>query len=92
MMVLFLIVHKLSSGLRLVNNQSLQSSLPCELQAEPGTVASVDFFLCCFRKRKVTAPYLSLQPFGVNQPGPYIMYTTVDANGYSKNGSGIASF
>ncbi|XP_077165665.1 T-cell immunomodulatory protein [Paroedura picta] len=26
-------------------------------------------------------------PFGVNQPGPYIMYTTVDANGYSKNGS-----
>ncbi|XP_040471154.1 T-cell immunomodulatory protein isoform X2 [Falco naumanni] len=30
--------------------------------------------------RKVT-------PFGVNQPGPYIMYTTVDANGYLKNGS-----
>ena len=29
-----------------------------------------------------------LQPFGVNQPGPYIMYTTVDANGYLKNGSG----
>ncbi|XP_003222974.2 T-cell immunomodulatory protein [Anolis carolinensis] len=26
-------------------------------------------------------------PFGVNQPGPYIMYTTVDANGYLKNGS-----
>lgn len=26
-------------------------------------------------------------PFGVNQPGPYIMYTTVDANGNTKNGS-----
>uniref|UniRef100_A0A8C0IH76 Integrin alpha FG-GAP repeat containing 1 n=1 Tax=Bubo bubo TaxID=30461 RepID=A0A8C0IH76_BUBBB len=26
-------------------------------------------------------------PFGVNQPGPYIKYTTVDANGYLKNGS-----
>lgn len=24
----------------------------------------------------------------MNQPGPYIMYTTVDANGYLKNGSG----
>lgn len=34
-------------------------------------------------------PFL-LQPFGVNQPGPYIMYTTVDANGYLKNGSGKA--
>ncbi|XP_055504359.1 T-cell immunomodulatory protein [Leucoraja erinacea] len=30
--------------------------------------------------RKVT-------PFGVNQPGPYIMYTTADANGYLKNAS-----
>uniref|UniRef100_A0A493T7F0 Integrin alpha FG-GAP repeat containing 1 n=1 Tax=Anas platyrhynchos platyrhynchos TaxID=8840 RepID=A0A493T7F0_ANAPP len=29
-----------------------------------------------------------ITPFGVNQPGPYIMYTTVDANGYLKNGSG----
>uniref|UniRef100_A0A8B9NUE9 Integrin alpha FG-GAP repeat containing 1 n=1 Tax=Apteryx owenii TaxID=8824 RepID=A0A8B9NUE9_APTOW len=28
-----------------------------------------------------------ITPFGVNQPGPYIMYTTVDANGYLKNGS-----
>ncbi|XP_073912152.1 T-cell immunomodulatory protein isoform X2 [Castor canadensis] len=28
-----------------------------------------------------------ITPFGVNQPGPYIMYTTVDANGYPKNGS-----
>ncbi|XP_029767648.1 T-cell immunomodulatory protein [Terrapene carolina triunguis] len=28
-----------------------------------------------------------ITPFGVNQPGPYIMYTTVDANGYAKNGS-----
>ncbi|XP_069595431.1 T-cell immunomodulatory protein [Ranitomeya imitator] len=27
------------------------------------------------------------QPFGVNQPGPYIMYMTVDANGYLKNAS-----
>lgn len=27
------------------------------------------------------------KPFGVNQPGPYIMYTTVDANGYMKNAS-----
>lgn len=32
--------------------------------------------------------FYPLQPFGVNQPGPYIMYTTVDANGYLKNGSG----
>ncbi|MBN3304859.1 TIP protein, partial [Amia calva] len=30
--------------------------------------------------RKVT-------PFGVNQPGPYVMYTSVDANGYLKNAS-----
>lgn len=29
-----------------------------------------------------------LQPFGVNQPGPYVMYTTVDSNGYLKNASG----
>uniref|UniRef100_A0A8C5ZMX3 Integrin alpha FG-GAP repeat containing 1 n=1 Tax=Marmota marmota marmota TaxID=9994 RepID=A0A8C5ZMX3_MARMA len=28
-----------------------------------------------------------ITPFGVNQPGPYIMYTAVDANGYLKNGS-----
>ncbi|XP_029464334.1 T-cell immunomodulatory protein [Rhinatrema bivittatum] len=28
-----------------------------------------------------------IKPFGVNQPGPYIMYTTVDANGYMKNAS-----
>ncbi|KAM4721061.1 T-cell immunomodulatory protein isoform 2-T2 [Rhinophrynus dorsalis] len=28
-----------------------------------------------------------VKPFGVNQPGPYIMYTTVDANGYQKNAS-----
>ncbi|CAH2323930.1 T-cell immunomodulatory [Pelobates cultripes] len=28
-----------------------------------------------------------VKPFGVNQPGPYIMYTTVDANGYFKNAS-----
>ncbi|XP_039619057.1 T-cell immunomodulatory protein [Polypterus senegalus] len=26
-------------------------------------------------------------PFGVNQPGPYVMYTSVDANGYLKNAS-----
>ncbi|XP_053720455.1 T-cell immunomodulatory protein [Synchiropus splendidus] len=26
-------------------------------------------------------------PFGVNQPGPYVMYTTVDANGYLKKSS-----
>lgn len=38
-----------------------------------------------------TAPRF-LQPFGVNQPGPYIMYTTVDANGYLKNGSGKTSY
>lgn len=31
---------------------------------------------------------LFLQPFGVNQPGPYVMYTTVDSNGYLKNASG----
>ncbi|XP_063801647.1 T-cell immunomodulatory protein [Pseudophryne corroboree] len=29
----------------------------------------------------------NVKPFGVNQPGPYIMYTTVDANGYMKNAS-----
>ncbi|KAG8437335.1 hypothetical protein GDO86_008148 [Hymenochirus boettgeri] len=28
-----------------------------------------------------------VKPFGVNQPGPYMMYTTVDANGYLKNAS-----
>lgn len=28
------------------------------------------------------------QPFGVNQPGPYVMYTTVDSNGELKNASG----
>ncbi|KAJ0001940.1 hypothetical protein NQD34_001736 [Periophthalmus magnuspinnatus] len=27
------------------------------------------------------------QPFGVNQPGPYVMYTTVDSNGHQKNAS-----
>uniref|UniRef100_A0A3Q1GCW1 Integrin alpha FG-GAP repeat containing 1 n=1 Tax=Acanthochromis polyacanthus TaxID=80966 RepID=A0A3Q1GCW1_9TELE len=27
-------------------------------------------------------------PFGVNQPGPYVMYTTLDSNGYLKNASG----
>ncbi|XP_072320766.1 T-cell immunomodulatory protein [Eucyclogobius newberryi] len=26
-------------------------------------------------------------PFGVNQPGPYVMYTTVDSNGNQKNAS-----
>lgn len=30
---------------------------------------------------------LQVKPFGVNQPGPYIMYTTADANGYLKNAS-----
>uniref|UniRef100_A0A8D3AKG1 Integrin alpha FG-GAP repeat containing 1 n=1 Tax=Scophthalmus maximus TaxID=52904 RepID=A0A8D3AKG1_SCOMX len=28
-----------------------------------------------------------LQPFGVNQPGPYVMYTTMESNGYLKNAS-----
>ncbi|RXM31608.1 Neuropilin and tolloid-like protein 2 [Acipenser ruthenus] len=27
------------------------------------------------------------KPFGVNQPGPYVMYTSVDSNGYLKNAS-----
>ncbi|XP_064194079.1 T-cell immunomodulatory protein [Anguilla rostrata] len=27
------------------------------------------------------------KPFGVNQPGPYVMYTTVDSNGNLKNAS-----
>uniref|UniRef100_A0A8C2ZEJ2 Integrin alpha FG-GAP repeat containing 1 n=1 Tax=Cyclopterus lumpus TaxID=8103 RepID=A0A8C2ZEJ2_CYCLU len=27
------------------------------------------------------------QPFGVNQPGPYVMYTTTDSNGNLKNAS-----
>ncbi|KAM3625643.1 uncharacterized protein V6R79_015374 [Siganus canaliculatus] len=29
-----------------------------------------------------------VKPFGVNQPGPYVMYTTVDSNGDLKNASG----
>ncbi|XP_013922550.1 PREDICTED: T-cell immunomodulatory protein-like [Thamnophis sirtalis] len=33
-----------------------------------------------------------ITPFGVNQPGPYIKYTTVDANGYLKNGSEVCNF
>uniref|UniRef100_A0A3P8QR17 T-cell immunomodulatory protein TIP C2 domain-containing protein n=1 Tax=Astatotilapia calliptera TaxID=8154 RepID=A0A3P8QR17_ASTCA len=28
-----------------------------------------------------------VKPFGVNQPGPYVKYTTVDSNGYLKNAS-----
>ncbi|XP_047436052.1 T-cell immunomodulatory protein isoform X2 [Mugil cephalus] len=28
-----------------------------------------------------------VKPFGVNQPGPYVMYTTVDFNGHLKNAS-----
>uniref|UniRef100_A0A3B4CSP7 T-cell immunomodulatory protein TIP C2 domain-containing protein n=1 Tax=Pygocentrus nattereri TaxID=42514 RepID=A0A3B4CSP7_PYGNA len=28
-----------------------------------------------------------VKPFGVNQPGPYVMYTSVDSNGYLKNAS-----
>ncbi|XP_062845838.1 T-cell immunomodulatory protein isoform X2 [Trichomycterus rosablanca] len=28
-----------------------------------------------------------VKPYGVNQPGPYVMYTTVDSNGYLKNAS-----
>ncbi|XP_076856555.1 T-cell immunomodulatory protein [Brachyhypopomus gauderio] len=28
-----------------------------------------------------------VKPFGVNQPGPYVMYMTVDSNGYLKNAS-----
>uniref|UniRef100_A0A8D0HH91 Integrin alpha FG-GAP repeat containing 1 n=1 Tax=Sphenodon punctatus TaxID=8508 RepID=A0A8D0HH91_SPHPU len=39
------------------------------------------------KKCKTTNCILAFQPFGVNQPGPYIMYRTVDANGYPKNGS-----
>ncbi|XP_016358680.1 T-cell immunomodulatory protein-like [Sinocyclocheilus anshuiensis] len=30
----------------------------------------------------------NVKPFGVNQPGPYVMYTSVDSNGYLKNASG----
>ncbi|XP_034152316.1 T-cell immunomodulatory protein [Esox lucius] len=29
----------------------------------------------------------NVRPFGVNQPGPYVSYTTVDSNGYLKNAS-----
>nr|XP_020472795.1 T-cell immunomodulatory protein [Monopterus albus] len=29
----------------------------------------------------------NVKPFGVNQPGPYVMYTTADSNGYLKNAS-----
>uniref|UniRef100_W5LPW0 Integrin alpha FG-GAP repeat containing 1 n=1 Tax=Astyanax mexicanus TaxID=7994 RepID=W5LPW0_ASTMX len=32
-----------------------------------------------------------VKPFGVNQPGPYVMYTSVDSNGYLKNASGQLS-
>ncbi|XP_056317946.1 T-cell immunomodulatory protein [Danio aesculapii] len=28
-----------------------------------------------------------VKPFGVNQPGPYVKYTSVDSNGYLKNAS-----
>ncbi|XP_053275502.1 T-cell immunomodulatory protein [Pleuronectes platessa] len=28
-----------------------------------------------------------VKPFGVNQPGPYVMYTTMDSKGYLKNAS-----
>uniref|UniRef100_A0A8D3AKI7 Integrin alpha FG-GAP repeat containing 1 n=1 Tax=Scophthalmus maximus TaxID=52904 RepID=A0A8D3AKI7_SCOMX len=28
-----------------------------------------------------------VKPFGVNQPGPYVMYTTMESNGYLKNAS-----
>ncbi|XP_026874476.1 T-cell immunomodulatory protein isoform X2 [Electrophorus electricus] len=28
-----------------------------------------------------------VKPFGVNQPGPYVMYMSVDSNGYLKNAS-----
>lgn len=30
---------------------------------------------------------LKVTPYGVNQPGPYVMYTTVDSNGNLKNAS-----
>lgn len=40
-----------------------------------------------FFKKFVFACLFS-QPFGVNQPGPYVMYTTVDSNGDMKNASG----
>lgn len=36
----------------------------------------------------IVLAFVLLQPFGVNQPGPYVMYTTVDSNGYLKNASG----
>ncbi|XP_028999583.1 T-cell immunomodulatory protein isoform X2 [Betta splendens] len=29
-----------------------------------------------------------VKPLGVNQPGPFVSYTTVDSNGYQKNASG----
>uniref|UniRef100_A0A8C6T9F5 Integrin alpha FG-GAP repeat containing 1 n=1 Tax=Neogobius melanostomus TaxID=47308 RepID=A0A8C6T9F5_9GOBI len=32
-------------------------------------------------------PSCPAKPFGVNQPGPYVMYTTVDSNGNQKNAS-----
>lgn len=42
------------------------------------------FCLTCGENMSV----LCLQPFGVNQPGPYVMYTTVDSNGDLKIASG----
>lgn len=45
------------------------------------------FCLTCGENMSV----LCLQPFGVNQPGPYVMYTTVDSNGDLKNASGKSS-
>ena len=52
--------------------------------------------ICCFRENgslicvfySNAVGVLTLQPFGVNQPGPYVSYTTVDSNGYLKNASG----
>lgn len=45
----------------------------------------VSFFYLCLH-------VFFLQPFGVNQPGPYVMYTTVDSSGDLKNASGKLKF
>uniref|UniRef100_A0A3Q2ZG18 Integrin alpha FG-GAP repeat containing 1 n=1 Tax=Kryptolebias marmoratus TaxID=37003 RepID=A0A3Q2ZG18_KRYMA len=38
-------------------------------------------------KNNFEADAYFVKPFGVNQPGPYVMYTTADSNGYLKNAS-----
>lgn len=47
---------------------------------------------CCSMSYLCVYMCFFCQPFGVNQPGPYVKYTTVDSNGYLKNASGKTFF